>query len=777
MEKKGFEEIIFVLIIIASLVSVLALNYQSNLIEGDRISYPSIAVDSSDTVHMAFFNETSHLVYCNNSGGTWNCEEIETSGSSSSGFCSLAIDSNDKVHISYSNRSAGLDNGRYCNNSNGWVCGNIELSESNYNSLAIDINDIVHLVYFNITDGDLRYCNNSLGTWNCENIEEVETMGYYPSLAIDSSNTLHISHQNNTGKDLRYCNNSGGTWNCENVETSGLVGYWTKIAVDSKDGVHMTSYDLTNQMLRYCNNSGGTWNCENIGSGGSNFGYSSLMLDASDKVHLVYYDNTGNDLNYCENTFGTWSCSILGEDVGKLANPMRLLAIKKGRLADSTSFSNRVHVAWAKGDGNVSYYNITAPLLIDYSASTTFAGNLSQNYIRMNISANFTLNDIQNMTVYFHNATAVVFTNISYGDSYYINYTGLSDGTYYINASVNNSDGDINYSLTRKIVLDTTSPTLSLSSSSATRNSLVINTGAVDATSGLSSCDSDIPTATTTISTITETGLDCGTEYTYRLNCLDYAGNSVTSAPTSFSTSSCIGGSAINTGSNEVTEENLIVPVGLVEVKHFDEITPEEPVEMEFFKDKDSVRLWIQVNRKIYDVSFRAQKIKKIDFLKIKKNYGETFQSFWINKTGLEDEDIEKAILEFGVNKTSIDLLNGELEEMRLFKKQSGKPWETFDAKFIREDGDYNYFTSTFDSLSIFATAIDFVRCNNNNVCEPNLSEDLENCPNDCFTIAEEKKFSGIIFIVLFVGLILITGVILGIVFIKKKGKSKKSKK
>jgi hypothetical protein len=315
--------------------------------------YSSIAIDSNDKVHISHQNVTfGDLRYCNNTLGTWTCTDVETGGSVG-WYSSIAIDSNDKVHISHQNLT-DYDL-RYCNNTLGtWTCRDIETGGSVgwYSSIAIDSNDKVHIShgeYIDETHNDLRYCNNTAGTWTCRDIETGGDVGSFSSIAIDSNDKVHISHLDSTGDDLRYCNNTAGTWTCRDIETGGIVGYYSSIAIDSNDKVHISHYNFTGLDLRYCNNTAGTWTCRDIETGGDVGSFSSIAIDSNDKVHISHYDNTNKALRYCyTNDFSTWNCQGIGGDETAAWTNGRAIAIKKGRLCDSTSFSPYVHM---------SYYN------------------------------------------------------------------------------------------------------------------------------------------------------------------------------------------------------------------------------------------------------------------------------------------------------------------------------------------------------------------------------------------------------------------------------------
>jgi len=114
------------------------------------------------------------------------------------------------------------------------------------------------------------------------------------------------------------------------------------------------------------------------------------------------------------------------------------------------------------GAGNYNDTSVTVVTIVDvtnpsifYNPSTTSAGNHSQNWIFINITAS----DSNIDTVLLEwNGTNESFDNSS-GNIYWENKTGLSDGTYTIKAFVNDTAGNSNSTETRTIFLDTTPPT------------------------------------------------------------------------------------------------------------------------------------------------------------------------------------------------------------------------------------------------------------------------------------------------------------------------------
>ena len=98
----------------------------------------------------------------------------------------------------------------------------------------------------------------------------------------------------------------------------------------------------------------------------------------------------------------------------------------------------------------------TANILINFTDPTTQTGNHSQNYIEANVTA--TDDNLENVTIYLYNLTGLVY-NFTNSTGFFYNFTNLDDGTYYLNATANDTAGNTNSTETRTITLDTVPPT------------------------------------------------------------------------------------------------------------------------------------------------------------------------------------------------------------------------------------------------------------------------------------------------------------------------------
>lgn len=102
--------------------------------------------------------------------------------------------------------------------------------------------------------------------------------------------------------------------------------------------------------------------------------------------------------------------------------------------------------------------DVTAPQII-FENPTPAEGNYSWNYTMINVSAFDAGLNMTNLTIRLYNRTGgLVNETNSTTSPLYVNYTNLPDGTYYFNATVNDTMNNMNFTVTRKIILDKKAP-------------------------------------------------------------------------------------------------------------------------------------------------------------------------------------------------------------------------------------------------------------------------------------------------------------------------------
>ena len=260
--------------------------------------YASIAIGSSNKVHIGY--TFSNLAasqysarYITNASGSWEMQTVYT-GSSYIYYTSIALDSSDKVHMSLLDYN--LNDLIYATNASGsWVLETVDTNGGYYASLALDSNDKTYISYR--ASSMLKCATNASGSWTIQTVDSTTNSGAYTSIAIDSGNNVHISqhHGDASTEDLKYATNASSDWTNQTVDSTGEVGDYSSIAVDSSGNVHISYYDDTNDDLKYANGAP------------TDAGLSSFWVESGDGKVTVRWktsdetDNAGWNLYRAEN--------------------------------------------------------------------------------------------------------------------------------------------------------------------------------------------------------------------------------------------------------------------------------------------------------------------------------------------------------------------------------------------------------------------------------------------------------------------------------------------
>jgi len=105
---------------------------------------------------------------------------------------------------------------------------------------------------------------------------------------------------------------------------------------------------------------------------------------------------------------------------------------------------------------NVVFYSSFDIPTINFTNPTIETGNYSQRAIWANVTANDTT--LSAITVYLYNSTGLVNQTSSSASPFFINFTNLNGGAYYLNATANDSVGNINKTETRTINIEIDNP-------------------------------------------------------------------------------------------------------------------------------------------------------------------------------------------------------------------------------------------------------------------------------------------------------------------------------
>lgn len=400
--------------------------------------YSSLALDSNGQVHIAHGDTTDNILrYCNGTTGSWTCEDVP-SPTQSHYYIEMAVDSSNKVQIVHAVDSTDMI--RHCiGNFGSWTCDNVTGEVGNVGpglvvpAMAIGLDDKAHIIFRNASVGSgLTYCNGTTGSWTCETLSAVDD-GWFPSIAINSTGQVHISHHENIGNDLWYCQGTYGDFTCEEIDADN-AGRYSSIAIDSNDMIHISAQEESADNLMHCNGTAGSWTCSDIETTADPGWHNSIELDGSDNIIITHYEADNDDLRVCE-WAGGWYCAKLEDaDTMLLGWPNgRNLAIKKGRKADSSSYSGSYHISWMNSSDLM--YTTNEIKTIDYvlpivtlNSPVDTTNYTSSQAVDFNCTASDNIN-LTNMTFYWNLSGSWVSNGT--------NVTGINNSDYIFTRTVN----------------------------------------------------------------------------------------------------------------------------------------------------------------------------------------------------------------------------------------------------------------------------------------------------------------------------------------------------
>jgi hypothetical protein len=232
--------------------------------------FTSLGIDASSHVHISYYDyNNGDLKYASQfgpggncgPGGTWKCVTVDSSGNV--GQCtSLKLDAAGRPHISYYDAGNGHLKYAYFDGAV-WYTETVDdsaLDVGQYASLALDSAGLPHISYLDASHGKIRYaryvggggqgCGTSQ-TWQCDELDDVQSDGGYTSLALDRLDRPHVSYYYFPDSNLQYAYyvGAGGgncgpaaSWRCEIVDSTTGVGQFTSLDVDASFRVHISYY-------------------------------------------------------------------------------------------------------------------------------------------------------------------------------------------------------------------------------------------------------------------------------------------------------------------------------------------------------------------------------------------------------------------------------------------------------------------------------------------------------------------------------------------------------
>jgi hypothetical protein len=296
----------------------------------------------------------------------WTTEIVDSTNDVGS-HCSLAIDSGDTLHIAFYDATNGYL--KYATGTPGGLSVAVVDNTANvgqYTSIAVAPDGTIGISYYDITNTRLKYASKSSGGgWSISVIDGPATpphalFGAMSSLKFDSGSIPCISYHDAENRDLKYSYNGIP----ETVDSAGDVGYYTSLAIDpATDYPQISYYDAGNIRLKYAYWTGAAWDKSVVDSGSSNRGtFTSIRLDGSGYPKISYYDVGNFALKYANWTGAAWD----KDSIDTLAH-----VGKYSSLALNSSFEPRfAYYDETNGNLKFSWLNGTVFVAANFTIST-----------------------------------------------------------------------------------------------------------------------------------------------------------------------------------------------------------------------------------------------------------------------------------------------------------------------------------------------------------------------------------------------------------------------
>ncbi len=226
--------------------------------------YVSIDVDTSNMPSIAYFDDDQgepFLLDCSALTGVCSYDNVDTYYSGDTGYyTTLAVDSANDNHVAFYDPnswsgtwfSEEIQYSRYDSQMNSYEFSEEVVTIEPY-TMVLDVksDNTPCVAYYEPIGGDLLYTCRTGGVWTTPvTVDSTGEVGISPAMAFNSSDQAVIAYYDLSNGNLKVAVESNGTWNVSTVDSVGNVGQNPSITIDSWDTVYVTYYDATNQTLK-----------------------------------------------------------------------------------------------------------------------------------------------------------------------------------------------------------------------------------------------------------------------------------------------------------------------------------------------------------------------------------------------------------------------------------------------------------------------------------------------------------------------------------------------
>lgn len=214
-----------------------------------------VAIDALGGVHMAYMSFSGwRLRYASlDTAGNWNMTPLTADNPRR--WPSLAVDGSGVVHLAY----VDSNDLRYARRDarGTWVASTVDTLSDPRMSLALDDTGGVHLAYeHQEATRSLRHAyRDPGGAWTITTVhtsDDDSYIGHDASIAVDRRGAVHISYTDRPPRNLLYAYRSReGDWERSIIEADSFIRGFTTLAVDHIGGIHIGYHDEQGMQYAY----------------------------------------------------------------------------------------------------------------------------------------------------------------------------------------------------------------------------------------------------------------------------------------------------------------------------------------------------------------------------------------------------------------------------------------------------------------------------------------------------------------------------------------------
>ncbi|RMF19526.1 MAG: hypothetical protein D6761_00265 [Candidatus Dadabacteria bacterium] len=280
-------------------------HYETVTVQSGIVGQNAIAL-SNGVAHAAWFNQTGRDLYYarRTTTGAWQTWLVDATGDIGR-YPSVLPDSGGMVDI-VCQQVGGMDQlVHYRGQDASWTRETIETDSDTglFASAARSWDGRVGIVYGNLTQGEVRYVEQTKAGWSVSTIASSAGGVQATALAFDATGRPHVAFVTSGSFDLYYAVREDGQWQVEPIETAGTAGPGLDLAVDAQGRPSVIYGWLAGGVASaaVAIRVGGQWlRGRLVGTADAPFlnpDSTRLIIDAAGRPHaFVYSDDSGQGL-------------------------------------------------------------------------------------------------------------------------------------------------------------------------------------------------------------------------------------------------------------------------------------------------------------------------------------------------------------------------------------------------------------------------------------------------------------------------------------------------